>query len=128
MYWVAFSRIPRIGAARAGRLLAYFGSMADAWGAGPGELRNAGLDAGTVTSIAEARQNISPEDEMERLHKAGVKAYCWTDDDYPKHLREIDDRPPVLYVLGDLRPEDEWAVAIVGTRRATPYGLSLIHI
>ncbi len=59
---------------------------------------------------------------MERLQKAGVKAYCWTDDEYPKHLREIDDKPPVLYVLGDLRPEDEWGVAIVGTRRATPYG------
>jgi excinuclease UvrABC nuclease subunit len=35
MYWVAFSRIPRIGAVRAGRLLAHFGSMAEAWTAGP---------------------------------------------------------------------------------------------
>ena len=122
MYWVAFSRIPRIGAVRAARLLAYFGTMADAWRAGPGELRNAGLDQGTVTSIVEARDKISPEQEMERMQKAGIKAYCWTDDAYPKHLREIEDRPPVLYVRGELHPEDEWSVAIVGTRRATPYG------
>jgi DNA processing protein len=122
MYWVAFSRISRIGAVRAGRLQSYFGTMANAWRAGSGDLRAAGLDQGTVASIVEARDTISPEAEMERLAKAGVKAYCWTDEAYPKHLLEIEDRPPVLYVLGDLRPEDEWAIAIVGTRRATPYG------
>jgi DNA processing protein len=59
---------------------------------------------------------------MERLQKAGVKAYCWQDDDYPPRLKEVDDRPPVLYVRGELLPEDEWAVAVVGTRRATAYG------
>ena len=122
MHWVAFSRMPRIGAVRAGRLQAYFGSMTDAWRAGPDELRLAGLDQGTVMSILEGRTQIEPEAEMERLQKAGVHAYCWTDAEYPKRLLEIDDKPPVLYVRGDLRPEDEWAVAIVGTRRATPYG------
>jgi DNA processing protein len=122
MYWVAFSLIPRIGAVRAGRLLGYFGGMAEAWRAGPRDLHDAGLDAGTVTSIVEARASISPEAEMERLEKAGVKAYCWADDGYPKHLHEIEDKPPVLYARGDLQPDDEWAVAIVGTRRATPYG------
>jgi DNA processing protein len=121
-FWVAFSRISRIGAVRAGRLLAHFGSMAEAWRAGPGDLRAAGLDSGTVASIVEARPSISPEGEMERLEKAGVKALCWRDEAYPKHLQEIEDKPPVLYVLGDLRPEDEWAVAIVGTRKASPYG------
>src|SRR3989304_3571704 len=60
-YWVAFSRIPRIGAVRAGRLESHFGSMAAARGA-------------------------------------------------------------VLYVRGTLLPGDEWSVAVVGTRRATPYG------
>ena len=122
MYWVAFSRISRIGAVRAARLLAYFGNMRDAWVAGASDLRNAGLDQGTISSIVEARPNISPEQEMERLQKAAVKAYCWTDDAYPKHLLEIEDKPPVLYVRGELLPDDEWSVAIVGTRRATPYG------
>ena len=44
--------------------------------------------------------------------------------DYPRLLREIHDPPPVLYVKGTLLPEDEAAVAIVGTRSATPYGLT----
>jgi DNA processing protein len=51
-----------------------------------------------------------------------VKAFAWRDAAYPPRLREVDDHPPVLYVRGELLPEDEWAVAIVGTRRATPYG------
>lgn len=121
-YWVAFSRIPRIGAVRAAALESYFGSLADAWRAGPAELRAAGLDRSSVENIVTERASISPDDEMEKLQKAGVKAYSWRDDAYPARLKEVDDHPPVLYVRGDLLPEDEWAVAIVGTRRATPYG------
>ena len=121
-YWVAFSRIHRVGAVRAAVLESYFGSMADAWRAGPSELRAAGLDRGTVESIIKERPAISPEGEIEALQKAGVKAYCWRDDEYPTRLKEVDDHPPVLYVRGDLSLEDEWAVAVVGTRRATPYG------
>ena len=121
-YWVAFSRIARIGAVRAGLLEGYFGSMEAAWRAGAGELRAAGLDQGTVTSVVNTRPTIDPDAEMERLRRAGVKAYTWLDEAYPPRLKEIDDRPPVLYVRGTLLPEDEWAVAVVGTRRATPYG------
>jgi len=121
-YWIAFSRITRIGSVRAALLEAHFGSMAEAWRAGPADLMTAGLDRGTVNSIVNARRDIDPDAELARLHKAGVKAYCWHDEAYPLRLREVDDRPPVLYVRGDLRPEDEWAVAVVGTRRATPYG------
>ncbi|HWO73446.1 MAG TPA: DNA-processing protein DprA, partial [Dehalococcoidia bacterium] len=121
-YWVAFSRLPRIGSVRAGRLLAYFGTMEAAWRASASELRDAGLDQGTVSSIVAGRETISPDAEMERLQRAGVHALTWEDEAYPARLKEIDDKPPVLYVRGELRPEDEWAVAIVGTRRATPYG------
>jgi DNA processing protein len=121
-YWIAFSRIPRIGAVRGARLQAYFGSMRDAWHAGPSDLRAAGLDQTTVTSILEERAKIDPLAEPEALSKAGVQAYTWNDPQYPRRLKEIDDKPPVLFVRGDIEPEDEWAIAIVGTRRASPYG------
>ena len=41
---------------------------------------------------------------------------------YPARLLTISDAPPVIYVRGELRPEDDWAVAMVGTRQATAYG------
>lgn len=121
-YWVAFSRIPRIGSVRAGRLEEHFGTLEAAWRANAADLRAAGLDQGTVSSILETRDAIAPDDEMERLEKAGVSALTWRDDGYPRRLKEVEDRPPVLYVRGELAPEDEWAIAVVGTRRATPYG------
>ena len=121
-YWVAFSRISRIGSVRAGLLQSHFSSMEEAWKASAAELMAAGLDRGTVTSIVNSRSSIDPEAEVEGLQKANIKAYCWLDDEYPGRLREVDDKPPVLYVRGNLLPDDEWALAIVGTRRATPYG------
>jgi len=121
-YWIAFSRIPRVGAVRTGLLESHFGSMAAAWKASGGQLAAAGLDRATVASIVKERPDVSPDAELERLEKAGIRVFCWHDDGYPDRLKETDDRPPVLYVRGSLLPEDDWAVAVVGTRRATPYG------
>jgi DNA processing protein len=121
-YWLAFSRIQRVGAVRAGLLEARFESMEHAWRASGAELAAAGLDRGTVASILESRGKIDPDTELERLQATGIQAYTWNDPAYPARLREVDDRPPVLYVRGELLPEDEWAVAVVGTRKATPYG------
>lgn len=96
--------------------------MEAAWKANAGQLHAAGIDQATVSSIVAERDAISPEDELARLDKAGVKAYTWDDPEYPARLKEVDDRPPVLYVRGELTPDDEVAVAVVGTRKATPYG------
>ena len=121
-YWVAFSCIQRVGTARAALIEGYFGSMERAWKASASELAAAGSDRGTVTSIVETRPKISPDNEIKMLAKAGVKAFAWNDPGYPSRLKEVDDRPPVLYVRGELLPEDDWAIAVVGTRRASPYG------
>ena len=121
-YWVAFSRITRIGSVRAGRLLSHFGSMEAAWKASAGQLHAAGIDQATVSSVVAERDAVSPEDEMARLEKAGVRALTWEDPEDPARLKEIEDKPPVLYVRGELSSEDEAAVAVVGTRKATPYG------
>ena len=119
-YWLALARINRIGSVRAGLLDAHFSSMEEAWKASAAELMAAGLDRGTVSSIVAGRAEIDPDAELAGLEKSAVRAYCWRDDEYPPRLKEVDDRPPVLFVRGTLLPEDEWAVAIVGTRRATP--------
>jgi DNA processing protein len=121
-YWVAFSRIPSIGRARIERLEAAFGSLRDAWSASATELRDAGLDARAAGTILAQRPRIEPDAEMERLARAGVGALTWHDRRYPSRLKEAYDRPPVLYLRGELTDADEWGVAVVGTRRSTPYG------
>jgi DNA processing protein len=121
-YWTAFNRVPGIGRVRYQALLSRFGSLADAWNAGPTDLRSAGLDDRTVRSITAGRPNVDPDTEAEQLQSYGVRALTWNDDAYPALLKEIDDAPPVLYMRGDLSTVDGWAVSVVGTRRPTPYG------
>ena len=121
-YWVALSSIPQLGAARFRRLESYFGDLEHAWRAGLSELRDAGLDSRTALEVVAGRERIDPDDGMASLDRAGVTATNWNASDYPPRLKEIHDPPPVLYYVGEIRPEDECAVAIVGTRRPTTYG------
>jgi len=121
-FWVAFNRIATIGRARYERLERAFGSLAEAWRATPAALRAAGIDDRSVRAIAAARPGLSPEREMAALDRLGVAALTWHDDRYPALLNESFDKPPVLYVRGTIKEEDNLAVAIVGTRRMTAYG------
>jgi len=121
-YWVAFGRVPQIGRARFSLLEAHFGRMEDAWKASPAALQAAGLTGAALSALLAARDGCSPEAELEKLDRLSVRPVTWQDDAYPARLKEIYDRPPVLYVRGQFTAADEWAVAIVGTRRATVYG------
>jgi DNA processing protein len=53
---------------------------------------------------------------------AGVSMITVFDDDYPRNLREVYDRPPFIFVRGAITPKDDDAIAVVGTRRASPEG------
>ncbi len=121
-YWIAFNRVRGVGRARIAMLEAHFGSLAEAWGANSAQLQQAGLDRRTAANVARSWSRIDPDAEMERVQKAGVTALTWHDDGYPPRLKEIYDKPPVLYVKGEILPEDERSLAVVGTRRTTAYG------
>ena len=121
-YWLAFNRIRLIGRARFKLLESYFDSMEAAWNASESELRAAGLDGRTIRSVMDGRQKVVPDVEMERLLESGVSAYTWHDEEYPPRLKEIYDLPPVIYVKGNLIPDDERSIAVVGTRGPSYYG------
>ena len=121
-YRVGFSIIPGIGRVKFTQLENYFGNLEDAWKAPPAELKHAGLEASSIRNISHWRPQISLEAEMEKLDRFGVKVFSCHDSDYPSRLKEIYDYPPLLYVRGSLLAEDEWCLAVVGTRRASVYG------
>ncbi|MHB9130542.1 MAG: DNA-processing protein DprA [Armatimonadota bacterium] len=60
--------------------------------------------------------------ELARLQRLGIRLIPYYDPGYPTRLRTIPDPPCVLFVKGELLPEDDRAIAIVGSRRASPYG------
>ena len=119
---MGFNIIPGIGRVKFAQLENYFGNLENAWKATPSELKHAGLDSSAIQAITSWRPRISLEAEMEKLDRHGVKAFKYNDPNYPSRLREIYDYPPLLYIRGSLFPEDEWCLAVVGTRRATVYG------
>ncbi len=121
-YWVALNRVPQLGTIRFRRLEAYFGDLENAWSGSLSQLREAGIETRVATELEAVRTRISPDGEMERLARAGVKAVHWHHPDYSPRLREISDPPPVLYFKGQFLPGDERSVAVVGTRSPTAYG------
>lgn len=127
-FWVGFSKVPGIGPARLQALLDYYGDVKSAWLANPGELRAIGLDKRSVENLVKARQTIDLEAELTKLKRLNVSVLTWESPDYPKLLKNIPDPPPVLYIRGSLIPQDEWALAVVGTRRATTYGKECAQI
>ncbi len=121
-YIVAFSLVSGIGPVKLRLIQEHFGDMSLAWRAGHADLIAAGLDHRTAQELITRRPAISPEREMDRLRDRGIGVVTWEHSSYPSRLKEIYGAPAVLYMKGSFLPEDEWAVAVVGTRRATVYG------
>ena len=122
LYWIGFNLVKGIGAVRFQALLNAFGDAQSAWQASPADLREAGLSPRIVENLVRLRAGVSLEKVWENIQKAKINVLTWEDEAYPRRLKEIDQPPPVLYLSGEIKMEDEWAVAIVGTRRMTPYG------
>jgi DNA processing protein len=121
-YWVGFNKVLGIGPARLRALLDFFGGIQEAWHADAASLTDVGLDRRSISNLLMARKSMDLAGELDRLEQAGVHVLTWDSEDYPINLRNIYDPPPVIYVKGELLPEDDWAVAMVGTRHATVYG------
>ena len=127
-YWVAFHGIDGMGPQRFSRIETHFGSLQDAWQARRGELRDAGIGPALVENIDSKRNQIDPDEEMDRLIQRGIRPIHLRSEEYPDQLAESDDAPAVIYVCGDLVSNDSNSVAVVGTRNATPYGIEMASI
>ncbi|MFN8483069.1 MAG: DNA-processing protein DprA [Anaerolineae bacterium] len=121
-YWIGFNRVSGIGPVRLRALQDYFGELGAAWRADPESLRAAGLDARLAEAVTRLRAHVDLDAELEKVERAGITLLTLDSPDYPRLLRQITGAPPLLYVKGALTTEDEFAVAVVGTRGSTPYG------
>ena len=121
-YWLGFSLIPGIGPVRFGQLEAGFKTLESAWQASPAELKQAGIEDATFRNILEFRPKINLDAEVNKLENLGIRLLTWHDDAFPARLKEIYDRPALIFVKGEIKPEDEWCLAVVGTRQPTIYG------
>ncbi len=124
--WLALSRVAGVGPVTYRTLIETFGSPEEVFRASPSVLHGAGR---CPTRVAAAIRGFSAWDEVDgelvRLAAVGGTLITWSDPRYPVHLKTIHDPPPVLYALGDLASGERRVVAVVGSRRATPYGVAV---
>lgn len=121
-HWIALLRVSGLGPVKFGRLLDGVGRATAAWEAPLSELRAAGLDARTADALIAFRAGHDPVHAHGRIAAQGIGVVTLHDADYPPLLKEIYAPPPVLFRRGTLLPDDALALAVVGTRSATPYG------
>lgn len=127
IYFNALNRIRDLGSVRFRKLLNYFPTLEDAWQASTLELQTAGLEEAVAQRVGSERKNIDPEGEYLRLEKLGIHLLAFTDEDYPRLLKEISHPPALLYIRGQLLPQDSIAVAVVGSRKFSPYGKQVVQ-
>lgn len=122
-YWLALSLTPGVGGIFIKRLLDRFKTPEAVFQAPLEELLQIeGLGEKVAREIQKGPVEKKVVRELSLLGEVGGKIMTIRDASYPKRLKEIYDPPPLLYVRGDLKEEDELAVAIVGSRKTTPYG------
>ncbi len=121
-YWVGFSAFNGIGPKRFALLKNYFGSAKKAWQATFKDLLRVGLEEKLVTNFVEFREKINLNSYFLRLRENKIECQTLVDKNYPENLKKIDNPPYVLFVKGKIKPQDELALAVVGTRKMTAYG------
>ncbi len=121
---MALNLIEGIGPVRARQLLEHFGEPPAILSASASQLqRVAGIGPETAAAIADWEKDIDLKGELERIEKFGCHIVIQSDENYPDLLKQIYDPPIVLYVKGDLTAKDKNAVAVVGSRMTTHYGV-----
>ena len=121
---IALNMVDGIGPVRLRQLVEQFGSPEDILRAPAAQLeRVKGIGAEVARSVADWEKSVDLAAELKRIEQSGVKIVIQSDDNYPAHLKEIYDPPPVLYVKGELLAKDKNGVAVVGSRMTTTYGM-----
>ncbi|MFZ6036416.1 MAG: DNA-processing protein DprA [Patescibacteria group bacterium] len=121
-YWIAFASGRSIGARTIHQLAEYFGTLEAAWHADITELLDAGLPPVRAERLASERLTIDPFSVLASLERLHIQTVTPRDQAYPRLLKEIYDPPAVIFYRGTLPAHDALSVAIVGSRKTSPYG------
>jgi DNA processing protein len=121
--WLALTRIKGLGCISFKKLASHFADPTQSLSATAAELSAIeGIDRKAVDGLLAFTQWDEVEQEVQRAEEAGVKIIPFGSGIYPARLRSIADPPPCLYVKGEIRQQDDKAVAVIGTRSASHYG------
>ncbi|MBM4169313.1 MAG: DNA-protecting protein DprA [Ignavibacteria bacterium] len=120
------SSVPRIGAHKLRALVGHFGSPTNVLAAKARDLICVeGIHRRLATAIAHHDGSAFADDQLRRMNRSGARIVTIWDKEYPELLKRIYDPPAFLYVRGTLGKDDRNAIALVGTRHPSPYGMRI---
>ncbi len=125
LHWLALRLVPGLGNRLAVRLIHRLGTASDIFRASSSELESLGVPSHVVRALATGTVFDAAAREAEQMRQLGVSFLTIRDTDYPQHLQEIFEPPLLLFARGDRTLLGLPAVAVVGTRRPTPYGKAM---
>jgi DNA processing protein len=125
LYWLALRLTPGLGARTAGKLLERFRSPQAIFRATRTELEGAGVSGSVAQSVVSGCSFEEAAAQQEKMAQAGAVLITLHDARFPRPLREIFDPPVVLFARGRVELLSSICIAMVGTRRPTPYGLAV---
>src|SRR5438105_99606 len=121
---IALNMLPTMGPVRLRKLLEVFGTPEQILTAKRDQLRKVdGVGNEVADQIANWESVVDLPAELERIREFGATVITQDSSEYPRSLREIHSPPIVLYVWGEIQPRDHHAIAVIGARRTTHYGM-----
>ncbi len=125
LYWLALKMVPGLGTRTSVKLLDRFRTPQAIFRASRTELESAGVSGAVAQSIASGTTFEDAAAQHDKMGESGAVVISLGDPRYPQSLREIFDPPILLFARGRVELLQSLAVAVVGTRRPTAYGLAV---
>ncbi|HUI56455.1 MAG TPA: DNA-processing protein DprA [Bryobacteraceae bacterium] len=125
LHWLALKLVPGLGTRTSVKLLDRFRSPQAVFRASRTELEAAGVNGAVAQSIASGCTFEDAVAQQEKMSESGAEMIAIGDPRYPQTLREIFDPPLILFARGRVELLPSLSLAVVGTRRPTPYGLAV---
>ena len=122
---IALNMLPKIGPVRARRLMEACGGAAGVLRAGTVTLQKVnGIGRETAEIIQKWEEHTDVAGELKRMTEMGLTLFTEHDEAWPENFRQMHDAPLLLYVWGKIETRDKSAIGVVGSRKATVYGLT----
>ncbi len=128
MAWLALSLAPGLGPRRILQAVNHVGSVTRILELSLTDLEALRFPAPAVQFISGGQALREAEEEWKRVRAEGASLLAYSDAAYPERLKEIFDPPTLLWVRGDVRLLTKPAIAVVGTRHPTPYGVGMAEM
>lgn len=123
IYWIWLSRVKNLGSIRIQKLLEVYKNPKNIWNVKKEELEEIeGIGENIAREITkkEYKQNLNKY--IEYMKRNDIKVITIEDKEYPEKLKNIYDKPIVLYAKGDINILNDFSLAIIGCRKYSKYG------